>query len=475
MKRLNKIFIAVALALGVNAQAQDINNPWAISFGVNSVDYRGSAGDNIFEDYFNATENWNTLPSITSLSVNRYLGHNISLGLTGSVNKIHRYVNESPVNSGNFVVSNPGDLRFSALDVIGKYSFQKLLNSKVIDPTANIGLGYTWLGDESYAHSVGGIGLNFWMSEVVGLAFNTGYNYSFGNRDQYVYNDDTATYSSTPLNPGYWQHTASLIFKFGGKDTDNDGVYDRDDACPDMKGLKEFKGCPDTDKDGITDAEDNCPDEAGTAANKGCPDTDGDGVIDSQDTCPEVAGTPEMKGCPDTDKDGVADADDKCPTVAGLKENNGCPMEDQDKDGIADAEDKCPTAAGPASTGGCPEVTQEVVKQLNDFAKTILFKKKSAAFEGGTKQTLDDMATMLQDYPTAKFSIEGHTDNVGKPADNMKLSKNRAAAVEKYLVSKGIASDRLSSKGFGHTKPIDTNKTEAGKANNRRVEIKVVN
>lgn len=475
MKHLNKLFVAVALALGVTSQAQDINNPWAISFGVNSVDYRGSAGDNIFEDYFNANENWNTLPSITSLSVNRYLGHNISLGVTGSLNKIHRYVNESPANSGNFVVSNPGDLRFSALDLMGKYSFQKLINSKVIDPTVNLGLGYTWLGEEDYGHTVGGIGLNFWMSEVVGLAFSTGYNYSFGDRDQYTYNNDTATYSSTPLNPGYWQHTASLIFKFGGKDTDNDGVYDREDACPDMAGPKQFNGCPDTDKDGIADKDDACPDEAGSAANKGCPDTDSDGVIDSQDACPEAAGSVEMKGCPDTDKDGVADPADKCPSVAGPKENNGCPFEDTDKDGVLDKDDKCPTVAGIAANGGCPQVTQEVVKQLNAFAKTILFNTGKATFQPATIEVLDNMSTVLKDYPTSKFSIEGHSDNVGDKAKNLKLSKERAAAVEKYLENAGIAADRLSSQGFGDKKPIDSNKTEKGRANNRRVEVKLVN
>jgi hypothetical protein len=76
-----------------------------------------------------------------------------------------------------------------------------------------------------------------------------------------------------------FQHTAGLTFKFGGKDTDGDGIYDKDDACPDVAGLKEFNGCPDTDGDGIQDSADACPDVFGLAALNGCPDTDGDLLI----------------------------------------------------------------------------------------------------------------------------------------------------------------------------------------------------
>jgi len=109
------------------------------------------------------------------------------------------------------------------------------------------------------------------------------------------------------------------------KDRDNDGVSDREDACPDTPGLWAFKGCPDTDADGIKDGLDECPTAAGPAALNGCPDTDGDGILDKNDQCPLLPGSSKLNGCPDRDDDGITDADDACPDTAGLPEFDGCP------------------------------------------------------------------------------------------------------------------------------------------------------
>ncbi|GHB64563.1 flagellar motor protein MotB [Persicitalea jodogahamensis] len=109
------------------------------------------------------------------------------------------------------------------------------------------------------------------------------------------------------------------------KDRDNDAVSDKRDACIDIPGIWEFKGCPDTDGDGIKDEDDECPTAAGPAELNGCPDTDGDGILDKNDQCPTVAGSQKLNGCPDRDNDGIADADDACPDVAGLPEFDGCP------------------------------------------------------------------------------------------------------------------------------------------------------
>jgi len=87
-------------------------------------------------------------------------------------------------------------------------------------------------------------------------------------------------------------------------DTDNDGIPDRDDACPDESGLPEHGGCPDRDNDNIPDREDECPDESGSPEFNGCPDRDGDGIPDHQDTCPDQPGPPESGGCPDSGGDG---------------------------------------------------------------------------------------------------------------------------------------------------------------------------
>ncbi|HCQ11747.1 OmpA family protein, partial [Flavobacterium sp.] len=192
------------------------------------------------------------------------------------------------------------------------------------------------------------------------------------------------------------------------------------------------------------------------------------------DACPEVAGIKSLNGCPDADGDGIADKDDKCPSVKGPKENGGCPWPDRDGDKVLDKDDKCPDVAGTVANQGCPEVSDEAIKRLNDYAKTILFDSGKSSFQKQTYPVLEAITAILKEYPNSKFSIEGHTDSDGSDVSNQTLSENRAAAVKNYLIEKGIASSRLSSVGFGEKNPIDSNKTKAGKANNRRTEVKLV-
>ncbi|UFH47032.1 OmpA family protein [Flavobacterium galactosidilyticum] len=473
MKHLNKIFVAVMMVMGLSSQAQDSNNPWAISFGVNAVDTKTSAGgghnwlDKHFSQPFAVKDNWNILPSVSYLSVARSVGDNFSFGLAGSVNKIDKYVKFAPTAPGHdsrgYLVSNPGDLMYYGIDATIKYSFMNLISSKVIDPSLSVGGGYTFFGDSSYGTLNPGAGLTFWFTENVGLELATKYKKSFGDREDA---------SGTPDAPSHFQHSAGIIFKFGGKDTDGDGIYDKDDACPEVAGLKQFNGCPDTDGDGIQDSEDDCPTEFGTAALKGCPDTDGDGVADKDDACPDVAGLVSLKGCPDTDGDGIADKDDKCPTVAGPKENAGCPWPDTDGDGVLDKDDECPTVAGPASNKGCPEVTAEALDNIKVQARAIYFNSGKSTFKSAdVPARLDAMTTILKNYPNAKFSVEGHTDSDGSDAFNMKLSQDRADVVKDALIERGIKSSNINSVGYGESRPVETNKTAAGKAKNRRTEV----
>lgn len=466
MKHLNKLFAAALLFAGLTSQAQDSNNPWAVSFGVNGVDTKVSAVGNDSPKWIqlaNAKTNWNILPSVSYVNVSRYVGDGFSFGLAGSVNKIDKWVSRVPGTLATDLVSNPGDLSYYGIDATVKYSFMELLKSKWLDPSAHIGGGYTFFGDASAGTVNGGLGLTFWLTEGVGLQFQSTYKHSF---------DDTRVANADV--PTHIQHFAGLTFKFGGKDTDNDGIYDKDDACPEVAGLPQFKGCPDTDKDGIQDSADSCPEVAGLAEFNGCPDTDGDGIIDSEDACVDVKGTKIMKGCPDADGDGVADKDDNCPAVKGAKDNAGCPWPDTDGDSVIDKDDKCPTVAGTVANNGCPEVSDDAIKKLNDYAKTILFNSGKSSFQKQTMPVLQAITAILKEYPTAKFSIEGHTDSDGKDASNLKLSQDRAAAVKNYLVENGIDASRLTSEGFGEAKPIDSNKTAKGKANNRRVEVKLV-
>jgi outer membrane protein OmpA-like peptidoglycan-associated protein len=231
----------------------------------------------------------------------------------------------------------------------------------------------------------------------------------------------------------------------------------------------------DTDGDGITDDVDKCPNEKGTAKYNGCPipDSDGDGINDELDKCPNEKGTAKYNGCPipDSDGDGINDELDKCPTQAGPANRNGCPITDRDKDGISDEEDKCPDVAGTAKNNGCPDVPPEVTKMLSASAQNISFITSSAKLSTTANTSLNQVVKVLNENPTLKVKIEGHTDNVEKNAEA--LSESRANAVKTYLTSKGISADRIEVEGFGSTMPIADNNTAAGKTKNRRVEIKV--
>jgi serine/threonine protein kinase len=108
----------------------------------------------------------------------------------------------------------------------------------------------------------------------------------------------------------------------------------------------------DTDGDGVYDRNDNCLYEYGNTK-EGCPDQDGDGIFDYEDGCPELYGSEDTNGCPDSDGDGVYDNEDQCPNEVGSIDNYGCPYSDRDNDGIIDEEDSCPDERGPESNNGC--------------------------------------------------------------------------------------------------------------------------
>jgi OOP family OmpA-OmpF porin len=264
------------------------------------------------------------------------------------------------------------------------------------------------------------------------------------------------------------------------KDKDKDGITDDKDGCPDAAGPAITNGCPDKDADGIADKDDQCPDAAGTLANKGCPvtDRDNDKINDDQDKCPDVPGLAKYNGCPvpDTDSDGINDEEDKCPAQAGLGRYQGCPVPDTDEDGVNDEEDKCPAVKGLKENNGCPaEIQKEIVEKVNYAAKRIQFRYTKADLIPASFKILDEVVEILQSNPGLKLSIEGHTSTDGIYDANMKLSQARANNVKAYLISKGIDENRLAATGFGPTQPLSTGKTEAEKAKNRRVELKLSN
>ena len=178
----------------------------------------------------------------------------------------------------------------------------------------------------------------------------------------------------------------------------------------------------------------------------------------------------------DFDDDGVKDKKDECVEVPGEIENNGCPWPDIDGDTVIDKEDECPDEPGTVANNGCPEpeVTEEVQKELNSYAKSILFNSGKSTIKAESAAVLADILKILNEYPNASFTIEGHTDSIGSAPSNQKLSEKRAAAVERFLVDKGVDPSRLSSIGYGEEKPIATNMYKDGREKNRRVEINLV-
>lgn len=453
MKQLKLAVIALFTLVTVsNVNAQDKNNPWAIGFGLNTVDFihAGITERDHFRDLLGSDEDWNVLPSISKIYAEKYLEKGFSLQLAGSLNKIETFLTE-----------NDSDFLYWSVDASVKYDLNMLIGETGwFDPYVHLGGSYVSADSEGEGMITYGVGFNTWFSENLGLNIHTGAKQGFADKVQ-----------------NHWQHSLGLVIKFGGKDTDGDGIYDKEDACPEVAGLKEFNGCPDSDGDGIKDSDDACPNVAGLAAMNGCPDSDGDGIADKDDMCPNDKGTKANKGCPDSDGDGVIDKDDKCPTTAGPAANGGCPWPDTDGDGVLDKDDKCVNEVGPASNNGCPEgvITKEAAEVINFTAKAILFNTGKATFKPGVTDQLDAIVKVMNDFPKANFVIEGHTDSTGSAAINLTISEKRALAVRDYLTKNGVDKSRLEAGGFGEEYPIDTNSTKAGRAKNRRVVIKVVN
>jgi len=167
----------------------------------------------------------------------------------------------------------------------------------------------------------------------------------------------------------------------------------------------------------------------------------------------------------DSDGDGVSDKNDECPnTPAGAAvDAKGCAL-DSDGDGVPDYKDECPDTRSNlvVDDKGCP------VKAQMDL--NVEFETDKAAIKPKHMDELNRAGKFLQNHPEACMMIEGHTDSVGAADYNQQLSKKRAASVKTYLVEEfNIDSDRLKTKGYGETRPIATNKTAAGRQENRRV------
>ena len=224
----------------------------------------------------------------------------------------------------------------------------------------------------------------------------------------------------------------------------------------------------DGDNDGVLDSKDKCPKTPAnvTVDMNGCAlDSDGDGVVDFRDDCPDTPKGDKVNllGCSlDTDRDGVSDSKDQCPTTPkGVKvDSMGCAL-DSDNDGVMNSDDNCPNTPQGANVNslGC-----WVLENLQfDTGKSTI---KSSSYA-----MLDKVAGVLNNVSNLEVEIQGHTDNRGSQRFNASLSQKRADAVLNYLVNRGVSANRLSAKGYGFSRPIDSNDTPEGRAINRRVEL----
>ncbi|MFO0639480.1 MAG: OmpA family protein [Polyangiaceae bacterium] len=281
-------------------------------------------------------------------------------------------------------------------------------------------------------------------------------------------------------------------------DRDKDTIFDDEDACPDVPGVRtndpRTNGCPerkDRDKDTIFDDEDACPDVPGVRSldpkTNGCPpDRDGDGIYDKEDACPDVPGVrtndPKTNGCPpDRDKDGIVDKEDACPDVPGVRtsdpKTNGCPP-DKDNDGIPDADDACPEVPGEKTndpkTNGCPPADDKVRLEgdrllLDDV---ILFDIDSPRVRHASFGIIQKVADFIKKTPDIlEISIEGHADATGTEEHNRVLSRERADSVVRLLERFGVEGSRLKAESFGRSR-LKVN-TQAAERANRRVEFYV--
>ena len=189
---------------------------------------------------------------------------------------------------------------------------------------------------------------------------------------------------------------------------------------------------------------------------------------------------PDRQGFRDSDGDRVLDKDDAAPYEAedfdGYRDEDGEPEPDNDGDGVLDGDDECPELTGEPERRGCPAKTfVRITEGEIVIIGKVQFQTGSTELDKNSDPLLDQIAQALDaNRQVKKLRIDGHTDNVGDPASNQKLSEQRAAAVKRALVQRGVDDERLQTRGFGETKPIAPNTSPGGRQKNRRVEFIIV-
>jgi len=465
MRTFTIIFTLCALSFTQNILSQSVNdnmfNPLSGRFAIN---FEGGA------TYPRTDFSDDQISYIGQLSFDYYFqSHTIGVfGLRG-----YGYYGQLKGSTSNRPWQTIVPSYFTEIAALGGGIHYTINASKVFYPYAFLGADYLYFnpkdangnqlprnaaniyGNISWS-IVGELGSRFFVSNSISLNIALNYHYlPIDNLD-----DIDNSISGGTQKDVFFTGRAGISFYFGGiSDTDNDGVADRNDLCPDTPPnvIVDKFGCPvDSDNDGVPDYLDKCPDTPRNVAVNldGCPlDVDGDGVPDFLDLCNDtpLGVTVDTRGCPiDSDDDGVPDYKDLCPnTPVGTEVNKwGCPID---------------------------EVVVEPITQTEFVLNGgVNFGSGKSDLLPSAFPDLDKVLKVMKDYPETKWKIEGHTDNTGSHKLNMDLSVNRAKSVYNYFVSNGISSARLSYNGYGPDYPIGDNATETGKALNRRVAIILV-
>lgn len=369
-------------------------------------------------------------------------------GLTRHLDFSARY--NGIFNSDDFVSGKPGTKDYLN-ELEGAFHLRAFSDDKIVNPflTAGAGIGNYWKNTGVAGYVPLGVGVQFNLMQETYIFLQSNFRWSFNT-------------SQLPNNLFYSFGITESIFSHKKKSA----------PVPVILPVQENK---DRDNDGVQNDLDECPDVAGTV--NGCPDSDNDQIADKDDRCPQLAGVIKYKGCPipDSDKDGINDEEDECPGIAGTGKYKGCPVPDRDNDGINDEDDKCPDVAGNVLNRGCPEIKKEVIEKVNKTAQSIYFITGKDVIDKRSYKSLNNLAALMQGDGTLQLIVEGHTDNTGREATNQALSEKRAAAIKNYLIKKGVSEERVATMGYGSSRPVGDNKTIAGRAKNRRVEMSIRN
>ncbi|MDQ0591781.1 OOP family OmpA-OmpF porin [Chryseobacterium ginsenosidimutans] len=457
MKNLKLGISALALTVASTVFAQTTNNPWLIGVGAHAENHLAQrstfsntfAANNLTKTMFNMN-NFSITPPLSKLTVARNIGKGLVIDWQTTVgnveNKRFNMGKEFMLMTGiGFQAKAAGllwneeswfdpYLRVGANYLRHDYTSLSFPRTDANGEYVTNGSDGNESGKANFFTVATGAGVNFWVTKNFGL----------GVQGDYV---STPGDKSTVAN--FWQASASLNFRFGNRDRDKDGILDKDDLCPDTPGLPEFQGCPDTDGDGVPDKDDQCPEVAGPVENNGCP-------------------------WPDTDGDGVIDKDDACPTVAGPAENNGCPWPDTDGDGILDKDDACPTVPGLPEYNGCPKPKTQTAIDVETKLGSVFFDFNKATIKAESKGALDAAADIIK-TDKGNYLLEGRTDAKGAEAYNLKLSRERAAAVVAALDARGVDPNALKSIGVGESKATVSEKaSDAERQVDRKVVVKAI-